>query len=83
MTKTKKTRVGAKMFTVLAVVDSNPGCPKIVPARAAGPNGSLQYGYRSVDRCIDAGLITATLAPGRYKLAITDTGRAVLATAGR
>jgi hypothetical protein len=81
MPKTKKVRVGATMFAVLAVVADNPGCAKIVPARAAGPHNSTQYGYRSVDRCIAAGLITATLAPGRYELAITDTGAAVLACA--
>lgn len=40
-------------------VAAHPGCPKLPVARAVGPHGSTQFGYRSVDRAIGAGLIVA------------------------
>lgn len=52
----KKT-AGPKMQQVVSFVAANPGQPMIRAARAVGPNGSLQYGYRAVNRAIAAGLV--------------------------
>ena len=57
------------MKDAVQYVRLNPGCPKIDVARVVGPNGSLRYGYRTVDRCIARGLIRAERRPdGRYAL---------------
>lgn len=42
---------------VARYVAANPGQPAIDAARAAGPNGSLRYGYRTVHRAIEAGRV--------------------------
>jgi hypothetical protein len=59
------------MKAAVAAVAAAPGCPKIVPARAAGPHGSLKYGYQAVDRAIRAGLIRAEPGPRGYRLTVT------------
>jgi len=64
-------RVGPKMAQAVEYVRDNPGCAKLPVAEHVGPNGSRQYGYRTVDRAIAAGLIDAVrLANGRYVLMI-------------
>jgi hypothetical protein len=55
-------RIGPRMKEALTVVEANPGCCKLLVARAIAPRGSggglgIQYGYRAVDRAIRAGLI--------------------------
>lgn len=81
-------RVGPKMMIVLEVVGAQPGSPKIVPALAAEPypwkgmRGGLAYGYRSVNRAIDRGLVQAERGSGSaWSLTLTDAGRQALATA--
>jgi hypothetical protein len=71
-------RIGPKMLAALQIVADNPGCAKIVPARAIGPNGSLRFGYSTVDRCIGKGLISATITARGYQLLITAAGQAAL-----
>ena len=71
MTKTKTTkRVGPMMTLAQEYVRENPGCCIPPVAEAVGPNGSRQYGYRTVHRAIDAGLIDAVKARGRYTLMV-------------
>jgi hypothetical protein len=67
-------RIGPRMMDVLDIVARYPGCPKIVPARAVGPNGSLNFGYRTVDRVISAGLVKATAIGRGYQLHLTAEG---------
>ena len=71
-------RIGPRMMDVLEVVARHPGCPKIVPARLAGPNGSLNFGYRTVDRCISAGLVDARPVGRGYELNLTSEGQLAL-----
>lgn len=71
-------RIGPRMMDVLEIVARYPGCPKIVPARACGPNGSLNFGYRTVDRAISAGLVTATPVGRGYQLELTTEGQLTL-----
>jgi len=70
-------RIGPAMKAAVAYVASNPGCPKIEPARAVGPHESLKYGYASVDRAIRAGLIQAEPTGRGYRLFVTDKGMAI------
>jgi hypothetical protein len=70
-------RVGPRMARVVEVVRDNPGCPKIIPARAVAPSRhgriGLHFGYKSVNRAIRAGLITAERLPsGTYALNVRD-----------
>lgn len=66
-------RIGRRMQDVVAVVSRNPGCPKLLPARAVAPNGSLYYGYQTVDRAIKAGLVKAESGKGgAYALCATE-----------
>ena len=69
------------MLAAAAYVASSPGCPKLPVARAVGPHGSTQFGYRIVDRAIRAGLIKDRSGPGArcYCLHITEAGAALLA----
>lgn len=64
----RQARKGHRMSQVIAYVKANPGCTKLAAAEHAGPHGSLNYGYRTVDRTIAAGYITATRAGNRYQL---------------
>ena len=62
-------RIGPRMEAAIHYVTLNPGCRKIDVAKVVGPNGSLRYGYRTVDRCIARGLVRAERRPdGRYAL---------------
>lgn len=56
---TSSRRVGPMMSAVASFVAANPGLAMLAAARAVGPNGSLNYGYRTVHRAIKAGLVRA------------------------
>jgi hypothetical protein len=74
------------MREVLAYVAANPGCAKIGPARHVAPHPEtglqcgLQFGYRSVDRAIAAGLVSPGTVAGPYALELTGAGREVLSS---
>lgn len=62
-------RVGPRMIDVAAYVARHPGCPKLHAARYVMPGRGLQYGYRSVNRAINAGLVRAeNIHRSRYAL---------------
>ena len=63
---------GNKMKAAVEFVRNNPGCTKLAPAEAVGPNGSRRYGYATVDRCIRAGLIVAERLNNRYALTVAS-----------
>lgn len=69
------------MLAVTAYAAQHPGCPKIDPAYSVSPhpeaglNCGLPYGYRSVDRAIRAGLISARKLPRRWELYVTNKGK--------
>jgi hypothetical protein len=67
MTNTNK-RIGPMMQAAANYVARNPGCAILPVAEYVGPNGSRNYGYRTVHRAIRAGLIRATRKNGRYTL---------------
>lgn len=62
----KAKRIGPRMESCAAYVARNPGCHPVDVARAVGPNGSTQYGYRIVGRALAAGLIKSEPDP-RHK----------------
>ena len=51
-------QVGPKMHSAVKLAASKIYQSKKELAEAVGPNGSTDYGYRIVDRCIRKGLIT-------------------------
>lgn len=53
------TRIGPRMIDAANYVLRNQGCSMLDVAQYVGPNGSTNYGYRTVHRAIDAGLIVA------------------------
>jgi hypothetical protein len=62
-------RIGIKMQAVVDFVKDHPGCCKLAAASEVAPNGSLRYGYRTVNRTIGSGLIKAErLSSGVYQL---------------
>jgi hypothetical protein len=66
------------MRKVLDYVKHNPGCNKLAPALIVCPYGkrvTAHFGYRVVNRCIFAGLISANrLKSGSYELTyVRDT----------
>jgi hypothetical protein len=69
-------RIGPQMTRVVEYVKAHPACCKKRPAVLVAPYGSeaaCHFGYRVVNRCIAAGLITATrLNNGTYQLFITE-----------
>jgi hypothetical protein len=67
-------RLGARMLMVLIHVRDHPGCTKHAAA-ATHPVG-IRAGYHAVDRCINAGWISATPVPGSrsYALHLTASG---------
>lgn len=71
-------RVGPKMYMVLEYVEDYPGCPKLHPAEYAGPHGSRKYGYNTVNRCIERGLVRAEGDDTGYRLYLTEAGLAIL-----
>lgn len=83
MTRTRKPRTGTTMIAVLRYVASHPGCTQQEVAIVTGPHHSHQFGARSVQRCLRAGLIADSgLRKNAYELAITLAGRAELAVRG-
>jgi len=70
------------MTEVTAYVAAHPGCPKIKPAWRVSPRHEnqvhLRFGYQSVDRAMDAGLIDGVRLPRRWSLTVTDKGRQLL-----
>lgn len=66
-------RIGDRMRQVVTFVERHPGCSKRSAAAFVGPHRSLQFGYRTVDRAITAGLIIADLrSNGRYRLTVPE-----------
>ena len=65
-------KVGPKMRQAIQVVREFPGCTKLHVAELVGPNGSRQYGYRIVDRCIRRGIISAKKVGGKYALTVAE-----------
>lgn len=59
------------MARAVAYVARHPGCSAFACAKATGPNGSVQYGYRAVHRALRAGLITNEGNGVRYALVRT------------
>jgi len=51
-------QVGPKMHSAVKLCDGRVWQSKNDLATSVGPNGSSQYGYRIVNRCIRKGLIT-------------------------
>lgn len=65
-------RVGPRMWDVVAYVARNPGTAILPVAREVGPHGSTRYGYATVHRAIDAGLVSAVRGRrGRWILTVT------------
>jgi hypothetical protein len=65
-------RIGSKMRMAVTYVSMHPGCAILPAAEYVGPNGSRKFGYAIVHRAIDAGLINATWARGRYTLTVAS-----------
>jgi hypothetical protein len=63
-------RIGPSMQAAVEYVAAHPGCAILPVAKAVGPHGSAQFGYRSVHRAIKARLLVATRANGRYALTV-------------
>lgn len=63
-----RTAPRTRMIQAAEFVRANPGCAILPVAEAVGPNGSRNYGYRTVHRAIRAGMIRATISNGRYSL---------------
>lgn len=59
MSNKSGSRIGRRMVDVASFVSANPGALMISAARYVGPHGSLKFGYRTVHRAIDAGLVQA------------------------
>jgi hypothetical protein len=84
-TTTDGKRVGPKMHeAVLAVATEGAYASKNKLAQQVGPNGSQDYGYRIVDRCVGSLLALDTEHPdatpqGRGAVVLTDAGRRYLA----
>lgn len=51
------------MEAAVAYVAEHPGCAILPVAEHVGPHGSRCYGYRTVHRCIAAGLLRAERGP--------------------
>lgn len=61
------TRIGPQMAAVVSFVARNPGCVKIDAARHVAPGRSgrgLGFGYWTVDRAFNAGLIEIVYGKG-------------------
>lgn len=70
METTTSKRIGPKMILVRDYVAKNPGCTKHEVSLWVGPNGSNNYGWRTVQRALGAGLIRFEPGPDsrRYYL---------------
>lgn len=66
-------RIGPRMARVAVLADRPGGVARIDAAGEVGPHGSLKYGWQSVDRAIQAGLVIQGYAtePGRRGLLLT------------
>ena len=51
-------QVGPKMHAAVRACESRVWASENKLAQAVGPNGSSQYGYRIVNRCLSKGLLT-------------------------
>lgn len=83
MAKLKTPRIGEKMAEAAYYVWGHPGCAKLPAARFCAPNAETptpgtRYGYRAVDRAMQAGLIEGELTGSRYSLSLTDKGRELM-----
>jgi len=76
------TRIGPSMHYALRYVRDHDGAVSSAfeLARAVGPNGSAQYGYEIVGRCVKAGLLAYD--PDHLKAAANSNGAVVLTEAG-
>jgi len=50
-------RIGPRMRDVVWLVGNNPGLSMLRAAEYVGPHGSRKFGYRTVHRAIQAGLV--------------------------
>lgn len=66
--------LGPRMYETRCYVARNPGCPILPVAEHVGPNGSRRFGYRTVHRCLSAGLLQTEQGRGCYVLTVTDKG---------
>lgn len=57
MTPNTPTRIGPRMAEALDYITRNPGCAILPVAEHVGPRGSRRYGYRTVHRRLEAGLV--------------------------
>lgn len=60
-------RIGPRMLDVVSFVARNEGCAILPVAEHVGPNGSRNYGYRTVHRAADAGLIVLVRGNHAYR----------------
>lgn len=78
MSRQSHVRIGHKMIQAIQLVSANPGCNKLFVSLRVGPNGSSKFGYAIVDRCIEHGLLEATITSKGYRLTITSKGERAL-----
>lgn len=86
----KRARVGQQMLAALCYIEYHPGCAKIDVALAIHPGStrvlpqSFAAGYPTVNRCIDAGWVSAQVDIDArvqvYQLTLTPEGFALLTT---
>ena len=72
----RKIRLGDRMAEACALLAYCPHITQAALSRAVGPHGSNQYGYRTIMRCVQAGLINkyANLKGTRVALELTYAG---------
>lgn len=74
-------RIGNKMIMAVKAVAQSPYESKCELAKKVGPHASTQYGYQTVNRCINRGFIKidpdhdAADPIGKGAVVITDVGR--------
>lgn len=66
-------RIGPRMLDAVRYVARNRGCAILPVADHVGPNGSRQFGYRTVHRAIRAGLITARKVSAGWQYSLEPT----------
>lgn len=68
-------RIGPKMARAVRYVKLHPNCVMLWVAKHVGPKGSLQYGYRTVHRCLKAKLLVRTPGKGNsFTLSLGPNG---------
>ena len=71
----RKIRLGDRMAETCALLAYYPHITQAALSRAVGPHGSNQYGYRTIMRCVQAGLINKYNLKGtRVTLELTYFG---------